>query len=857
MVDASRLSWMSGSGLSDAFAAAREPDDFVARRIRAGVRAELLGRDALAVHIDRFVILERIGAGAMGVVYAAYDPRLDRRVALKVLWSADEISREWIVREARALARLTHPNVVTVHEIGEADGQPFVAMECVEGRSLREVIDADDPPPERIVELFVAAGRGLAAAHAAGILHRDFKPANVVVGDDGRVRVADFGLAVRLEGTGATAASRAGTPAYMAPEQVQGAELTAAADQYALCVALWEALAGAHPFAGSNLEGPRWPAQRRVAPSILAALERGLAPAAADRWPSVSALLDALVDDPQTPRRRRRRIAAAIAVLGLGGLAWGGWAQRPPAPCQSAEGDMQAVWNEPRRGEVEAAVTGTGAAFARATWERIEPRITDYADAWVAMRTETCEATSVRQEQSAKVMDLRMTCLSSALEELDSSVAILEQADVEVLRRAHNVIGGLPDLARCADVEALQADIPPPPPSQREAVQRARGALARIKALRRAGRYAAAWALIGEQQLPTPPYGPLMAEFALERGRLEGRVADGPGPPDALLEALSLGLKHRVDDVATEAAIALVYEVGVAQHRTEQAQAYANVADGLVERAGLPEAQTRLHNHLAMVYATAGDYDAAEAEARKALELGLMLPDPARERMEAGLRNTWGNVLDAQGRLDAAREQLAAALQHAERFLGPQHPGTAADRTGLAITLARMGELVEAEQLLRQALSDLESALGRDNVKLGPVLVNLSGVLIARSDPAAAVEVLERARDLFSAANPDHPQLGKTRADLANALSAQGKHEAAERELQAAVSAIERLQGADHPDLIDVHLSLGKVLRQLDRDAEATQAYRSAHRLLVSRDDSNPVRVGQRAKVEAWLEEHG
>ncbi|MFP2913145.1 protein kinase domain-containing protein, partial [Pyxidicoccus sp. 3LFB2] len=224
--------------------------------------------------LARYVVLERIGRGAMGDVYAAYDPELDRQVALKLLRPEGrhlEELRSRLLREAQALARLAHPNVVTVHDVGVAGDCLFLALELVEGTTLAEWLKAPRAQGE-VLRVFRDAGLGLAAAHAAGLVHRDFKPSNVLVGQDGRVRVTDFGLARPsnrgLRPRAASASPRApngpapltrtgvlvGTPAYMAPEQQQGQGVDALSDQFSFCVALYEALHGVRPFEGLNLE---------------------------------------------------------------------------------------------------------------------------------------------------------------------------------------------------------------------------------------------------------------------------------------------------------------------------------------------------------------------------------------------------------------------------------------------------------------------------------------------------------------------------------------------------------------------------------------------------------------------------
>ena len=311
--------------------------------------------------IGRFIVLRQLGAGGMGVVYLAYDNALDRKVAVKVIrgLSPDPERALRLQREARAMAKVSHPNVLRVYEVGEHGGALFLAMEYVRGGSLRERLERHNqrdlsnrthqeaPAWRPIVAIFVQAGRGLAAAHAAGLVHRDFKPDNVLVGDDGVARVADFGLARLLDGAddelaGASSAAipassrrpldatitatRAvmGTPAYMSPEQHAGRPTDARTDQFSFCVALWEALYGARPFAGASTEALAAaiargapiapPAGSRVPSWIRAALLRGLAVDPERRWPSMSALLGVLSDDPAARRRRRWAVAAGVAA---------------------------------------------------------------------------------------------------------------------------------------------------------------------------------------------------------------------------------------------------------------------------------------------------------------------------------------------------------------------------------------------------------------------------------------------------------------------------------------------------------------------------------------------------------------
>jgi len=297
--------------------------------------------------LGRYAVLRTLGAGGMGVVYAAYDEELERRVAIKVLhprFSEDGESRARILREAQAMAKVSHPNVASLHEVDVEDRRLFVVMEFVDGPTLGGWLTAAPRSEREILEVYRQAGRGLAAAHAAGLVHRDFKPDNALVGRDGRVRVVDFGLA-RASGAPDPASGRsspnllirpltrpgalAGTPAYMSPEQHGSASFDARSDQYAFCVALWEALMGERPFAGDTVTAlmhsvrsgqfTRPATDRDVSPALLRTLRRGLAAEPEERWPSMDDLLLALAVDSShetsdTPRSRRRFAFALIAA---------------------------------------------------------------------------------------------------------------------------------------------------------------------------------------------------------------------------------------------------------------------------------------------------------------------------------------------------------------------------------------------------------------------------------------------------------------------------------------------------------------------------------------------------------------
>jgi tetratricopeptide (TPR) repeat protein/TolB-like protein len=308
--------------------------------------------------IGRYVVLARLGAGAMGFVYAAQDPKLNRRVAVKVLRGrggapASHVSSERLLREARAMARLVHPNVVAVHDVGELGDQVFVAMQLVDGGTLRAWLAEAKRPWRDVLAVCASAGRGLAAAHAAGIVHRDFKPDNVLVSRSGEVRVTDFGLARAgsptddlSSGAGAAegedvarSSARAiatakgtllGTPAYMAPEQMRCEPATVRSDVFSFCATVHEALYGVRPFAGTTLAQLRDdasagrlvppPVDTQVPPAVRRVLEGGLRPQPEDRHASIDAVLDALDRAAKPLRRRGWMVVAAAALVAAGAI---------------------------------------------------------------------------------------------------------------------------------------------------------------------------------------------------------------------------------------------------------------------------------------------------------------------------------------------------------------------------------------------------------------------------------------------------------------------------------------------------------------------------------------------------------
>jgi len=814
----------------------------------------------LAEHFGRYVVLETAGVGGMSRVLRAYDPMLQREVALKIVRTdrSGPDTKARMLREARAMARLSHPNVVPLHD-AEATAEGIVlVMEYVGGQTLRQWIKADAPSWGKIVDQFAKAGRGLAAAHAQGLLHRDFKPGNVLVAESGEVKVTDFGLAKQagsadlqsasipndsfpddsLDATLTLAGRIVGTPRYMAPEQHVAGQLTEAVDQYSFCVALWSALVGRPPFQprdsrdllAAKLRGPpEWPANAPAVPKrIVEAIRRGLSVDPAERWPTMAKLNAELSPEPAWRGRRGLAIVGGVAVLGVGGIAMRYGSEARPTPCRGAAAELQGVWDQQTRRAAKKAFDDTSVTFARDAWIQQGPRIDAYADAWIAMHTETCEATTTRGVQSAALMDLRMACLRRAKVELGAAAAVLQAADADVVKNAHAVADGLRPLSRCEDVEALRADIEAPAEDEAEAVQALRSDLAAAKALTQGGRYNDAQLALDRAAttLEGVSYPPARTEVALRRGTIAYRLGNYDAAAEALHETLREGTEHRQPAEVLEAMTTLFIVVGIRQHRPQEALAYRSLAHGLA--AGNPRAEAEVHNAVAGVLKTQARLDDAVVELEQAVALNREALGQGHPAVAASLSNL-GAVRMAQGRYADAEALTREAVALWEAALGVDHPKLANSLNRLGNVLGRRGEFAEASAAYRRALSILEDGLGPDHPDIAAILNNLGTTVLSQGDAAEAERLFERALAGHSSRlGPTHPETAKTRRNVASALGHQGDFEAALSGHRAALKTWKATLSPGHSLLVTGHTDVGATLTSLGRYAEAEAMLRQA-----------------------------
>ena len=688
-------------------------------------------------------MLDVVGRGAMGTVYAAYDPELDRKVAIKVVSRGRDTARDHtrLFREAQALGRIGHPNVIAVHDVGIVEHGVYIAMELIQGgRSLGEYCEGESW--QAVARACLAAGEGLAAAHRTGLVHRDFKPANVLVDPQGRVRVLDFGLAgpetalpeivpdaVTKLADGRTplgadlteAGVRVGTPAYMAPEQHEASTRDARSDQFSFCVSTWELLYGQRPYAGSGTE-EIWsnaregqilaPPKSPVPDRLRAALERGLDPDPGRRHADMDALLQEIRDVLEFQPRSRAVVTvfASVAVAaGVGALAWTMQSER----CTGAEAKLSEIWDDARRGAVESAVLGIDVPYAAATWERSRRDLDAFAGGWVDMHTEACRATTVHGEQSAAVLDLRMACLDRARTELRATVDALERLDAESVQHAESLVTALPSLERCADIEALQSTVPPPEPEDEPAVDAARASLAAARAGYLAGRFEDATAQLEDarREAANADYAPLDTELVLAEGELHKRAGRDREAEGALKRALVLAGQHRQWEIAFAAAAQLVYIVGSRLGLPEEGLRYVEFAEAVGDGELLSEA--RLRFSIGAVVAAQGKYDEATKVLQQARDAFLAAPGDHRVKV-LGVDNLMSTVLIEQGKHEEAIEVLKQNLAGWEELRGPEHPEYALALHNLGAAYTAHHDFDEGEKITRRAVEAWD-ALGLDH----------------------------------------------------------------------------------------------------------------------------------------------
>lgn len=717
------------------------------------------GRDSGA---GRYQLLSALGAGGMGIVQAAFDRELDRKVALKFLVADaeedEDRARARLQREARALAQLAHPNVITVHDVGVLDGDVFVAMELVDGQNLRQWLASAPRTLAAKLDVLRQAGEGLAAAHAAGFVHRDFKPENVLVGKDGRARVTDFGLARAIdandEPTDRDAPAprtqpvtrtgvRAGTPAYMAPEQKLGHPADARSDLYSYCVTAYEAVTGTRPAQGG-------PTARRPPRWLDRVLARGLRERPEERWASMRALLAAMA----RARPARLWIAVVLVTFLVAGLVAVAMHRPPTVVCRGAESAWGQAWDASRADAVRAAFLRSGRPSAPFALGQVTRALEDYRAGWIAMHQDTCEATRVRGEQSEALLDLRMRCLDDRRKQVDALARVLAEADGTIVDRSISATMALPATVDCANTQALAATVPPPDSAHRASVEALGDRLAESNALEYAGQYDRGLAIARPalEAARATGYAPLIDKLLLASGRLALGTNDLAASEALLHEAAATALDAREDLVAADAWTVLVRVVGMLGGRIAEAKVYGRYAEAAIRRAGGdPEREATRLRYVGIVVSRR---EHKLEEGRELIERArAMFASSRGPRFDFDVASCDEGIAGIEfdrGHPDVALPLFVRVADVRETLFGENHPSVAVALVNVGETLTKLRRAQEALPILRRsvALAAALSASGGDAYEHHI----LAAALRATGDLAGALDEDQRSRASYDRA---------------------------------------------------------------------------------------------------------
>ncbi len=826
--------------------------------------------------LGRYVVLDLIGGGGMGVVYTAFDPELDRKVALKLLRvelfeSSDGYeARMRLLREAQALAKLAHPNVVAVHDVGTYEGQVFIAMEFVEGRTLSEWVSDEKPEWREIVQIFLQAGRGLAAAHAAGLVHRDFKPSNVVLGEDGRVRVLDFGLAAPLEALSTRGqkiavesiiearrkeiaspltanltrtGSTLGTPAYMAPEQHQQQNSDSRSDQFSFCASLYEALYGELPFVGANLKellinmrtgGVREPAVGSKVPLWLRrVLLRGLQLEPEKRYPSMQALLQGLTEDPSARYRRWGLVGGglllgAVAFLGLYLLQ-----QSRVQLCSGAETRLQEIWNGSRREAVRTAFLVTAAPFAADTWNRVSSLLDRYGERWASGHQEACAATRLRGEQSEELLDRRMICLEGRWREFDALIGLFAHADRQILETSVKAINSLSPVAGCADIEGLNAQTPlPADQGVRRQIAAVEELAVAAKAQYSAGKYQQSEELgraaVAKGDGVDYPPGLCVAYFELGRALIgTSQYAEAE---NVLVRAASLADEGGLLTVRINAMLELVHLLGNRLDRRGEAERYLELIEGVTRRrAGGAVQVVHLKRQEALLELAAGNSERAKEVALEALQ---------------SVRQVFGDqeintalVLELLSAIYLQRRELAAAIENQTAVLeirrarlGPDHPDVGLAESNLGIAKRLIGRYEEAIELQQRALPKLIDKHGENSYIVARALTSQGLSLSSLSRWQEALEMHRQALTITELLG-NAREISRPLNNIALVHWARGEYSQAVSYFRRALAIRESIENEHEKQRVGLLSNLGRTLTEAGQAREGLHFSRRSHRL--------------------------
>jgi len=760
----------------------------------------------------------------MGMLFRAYDEELDRPVALKILRPQHQgtDSRTRLLREAQALAKLSHPNVVTVYEVGEWEGHVFIAMELIEGQTLRAWLKHNRWSWREIVDKLLQAGLGLAAAHKAGIVHRDFKPSNVLVGNDGRVRVLDFGLAYAPIDQGSHVGKEAktpsdsanllsapltvvgaiaGTPPYMAPEQFLGHDVDTRADQYAFCVTLYESLYHQRPFSGRTVKErklelatapePEFPRKPRVPAHLRRILRRGLRFRPKKRYSSMAELLAELKTDPI--RRRQKILAASVASIAL---LWGGYeiAHREAAmrdPCVFA-GQLNEFWSTHRQ-DVETAFLRPEKEYAKRIWQHLSVGLADYANRWDGQQREACQARQAGA-YDAELYGTALTCLKQRQFAFEALVNTFTTAKADSLVRALEAADALPLLDRCNDIDALTASVPPPEdPAIAEEVDHLRETLALARTNLELHRHRDG--LVQSSQVvaraESLDYAPLQAEALALHGKMQVLAGAYKEAEESLTEALWLADLIHNDELLASTMSSLMRCIGVQRGDYERAISMRRHAETVIGRLG------------------------------------------GKTYGESSLLAAMASIEVRRGNSERGVELSGRSLAILEELYGPNDRRTTSQMIDHGVAHSSNNDRERADELYKRALEIMEAQLGPGHPALARPLNNLGAIRGAQNDPEGSLPYFERSLEITeSVFGPGHPAVAQRLANIGLVYAMLGHLDESRVHLERALAIEEEFRGPDHLNVARLLGSIGEILLEEGEYEAAKSRFERAYQVV-------------------------
>lgn len=832
----------------------REPAAGPTRTIGVSARAESdtiadssamdSGSSRVGQRFGRFAIVDVLGSGGMGTVFEAKDTTLDRPVALKLLHpDVDGQFQKRLLREAKALAKVSHPNVVQIFEAGLVDERAFIAMELVRGQDLAQW-QMEPRPWQECVDVYLQAARGLAAAHAEGLLHRDFKPGNCILDDSDRVRVLDFGLARKLDRGPAAAtedawsddavhtadgrirpASIKGTLGYMSLEQLWRQPLDAHSDQFSLCVSLFEAIYGRRPFSGASLDdlvdamvddrvdlppGSGTQAPRR----LRAALERGLRAKASERFGT----MDELIAELESVRvaRRRRAWWGGAAVLSIAVAGAGLWASSPGDA--GACDDLGDAWTPQRHEWIADALAGVDPELASVVPRELET----YAQRWSRARRASCAAERSAQTDPT-ALATRRRCLDEARDALDELGRLLAESEPELAAASADTLRRLPDPEACEQPERFAPHRPlPDDEEQAELARTLRVEGTRAELQLEAGRVSEALdrlerAIVQAQSLD---FGPVLAQLELLRGNALVELGRYDDAKLQLEQAYARAVEHRFVVVELRTASALAYLVGDLLDQHEAGLKWGLSAKAIAQQPWVdPPLRHFAIEIVGNIYYEQGRYAQALEHYRQSF--AARETDDPQDPMLTVTSSNIGLVMLALGRYEDALPVLYDVLQHRIDVHGPLHASVAHGALTLGTAQHGLGQLAQAQRSYEQSIIIAEAALPYAHPQRILTLVELGRLQLDLADPGRALGSYEQGLDIGTAVlGPNAVPVAECWLGLGQVVAAQGQLGAAQRHAERGVRILELQLGAEHVALGDALVTLGQIESRIDSQLE-------------------------------------